>query len=547
MATLLGIDLGTHSVKLAVMEGRLGRMTLSGFRCKSVPSENGEAPTLAARAEVLRDLLDQEGEAAVHVAGYPTEQVSIRSVVMPFSDASQVSKTLAFELEGHVPFDLDDFLLDYRIVGEGRGARLTADGKSLVLCGLAQEEQARDWVDALEAVGADPRQIVLDAEMLSHLADASSAQLVIDVGHTRTLLAFCVAGEVLSVRAINFGGLDLTKALMQSFKWDYAEAQAQKHGASVNPLELALQGEGEEDSGAAEPSTPTEIARVLTHALQPLVAEIRTTLFSFEGQHAVEIDEVLLTGGSSHLAGLSAVMGKGLGVAARTASIADEARSVGDGGRFALAQGLVLRGAGLKGANAFNFRKGALAHAGNLALGRNLLRYGAVAMLFFGLAGTVVYMQKRGDIQDQIESVQSEIVEVVAQQFPDFPRSTFEGKDRAHKHLFNVSMDVRDRLDILEGTVSGQPPTLSLLRDLSEAMPEASEARIAVTNMTISEKSVFLKAKTTNFDTAATIEKALQSHERFKNAKKGDENKSGELSFSITIPLEEKEKDGEEG
>ena len=547
MATLLGIDLGSHSVKLAVMEGRLGRMTLSGFRCKEVPSENGEAPTLAARAEVLRDMLEDEGDATVQVVGYPTEQVSIRSVVMPFADANQVSKTLAFELEGHVPFDLDDFLLDYRIVGEGRGARLTADGKSLVLCGLAQEAQARTWVDALEAVGADARQLVLDAEMLSHLADTSSAQLVIDVGHTRTLLAFCVAGEVLSVRAINFGGLDLTKALMEAFAWDFQEAQAQKHDSSVNPLELALRDEPEKSNDTAEQSTPTEIARVLTRALQPLVAEVRTTLFSFEGQHAVEIDEVLLAGGTSHLAGLSAVMGKGLGVAARSAAVSDEARAIGEAGRFALAHGLVLRGAGLKGANAFNFRKGALSHAGNLALGRSLLRYGAVAMLFFGLAGSVVFMQKRSDIQDQIRAVESDIVDVVSQQFPDFPRSTFEGKDRAHKHLFRVAMDVGGRLEILEGTVSGQPPTLSLLRDLSEAMPAASDARIAVTNMTISEKSIFLKAKTTNFDTAATIEKSLQSHARFKNAKKGDENKSGELSFSITIPLEDEPTEEEEG
>ena len=547
MATLLGIDLGSHSVKLAVMEGRLGRMTLSGFRCKEVPSENGEAPTLAARAEVLRDMLEDEGDATVQVVGYPTEQVSIRSVVMPFADANQVSKTLAFELEGHVPFDLDDFLLDYRIVGEGRGARLTADGKSLVLCGLAQEAQARTWVDALEAVGADARQLVLDAEMLSHLADTSSAQLVIDVGHTRTLLAFCVAGEVLSVRAINFGGLDLTKALMEAFAWDFQEAQAQKHDSSVNPLELALRDEPEKSNDTAEQSTPTEIARVLTRALQPLVAEVRTTLFSFEGQHAVEIDEVLLAGGTSHLAGLSAVMGKGLGVAARSAAVSDEARAIGEAGRFALAHGLVLRGAGLKGANAFNFRKGALSHAGNLALGRSLLRYGAVAMLFFGLAGSVVFMQKRSDIQDQIRAVESDIVDVVSQQFPDFPRSTFEGKDRAHKHLFRVAMDVGGRLEILEGTVSGQPPTLSLLRDLSEAMPDASDARIAVTNMTISEKSIFLKAKTTNFDTAATIEKSLQSHARFKNAKKGDENKSGELSFSITIPLEDEPTEEEEG
>jgi molecular chaperone DnaK (HSP70) len=53
MATLLGIDLGHHSVKVALMEGRLGRMELTGFRQRRVRPE-GEGPaTLEDRTRAL--------------------------------------------------------------------------------------------------------------------------------------------------------------------------------------------------------------------------------------------------------------------------------------------------------------------------------------------------------------------------------------------------------------------------------------------------------------------------------------------------------------
>ena len=140
MATLLGIDLGHHSVKLALMEGRLGRVELSEFRQRRVVPSDGQKASVEDRLEALRILMAEGIDASSQVMGFPTEKASVRSLEMPFLDPGQIDKTLSFELEGHVPFDLDDFVLDYRIARGGRALRLGADGKSLVLCGLAAEE-----------------------------------------------------------------------------------------------------------------------------------------------------------------------------------------------------------------------------------------------------------------------------------------------------------------------------------------------------------------------------------------------------------------------
>lgn len=537
MATLLGIDLGHHSVKVALMEGRLGRMELTGFRQRRVRPE-GEGPaTMEDRTRALSLLLAEGIESNVQVMGYPTEQVSIRAVEMPFADPGQIEKTLPFELEGHVPFDLDRFVLDYRVVKGGRGARLMADGKSLVLCGMTEEKRAAEWLESVEAAGADPRQAVLDAEMLGHLASATGTQLIVDMGHSRTLLAFCSAGEVLAVRAVNQGGAALTQALMQAFSWERDAAEVQKHGAS-----LQVDPTGQEDADA----TALKVAQVLNKALEPLMAEVRTTIFSFEGRHGLELDEVLITGGASHLSGVAAKLTQALALPTRRAASSEEAKDLGEAGRFSIAHGLVLRAAGVKGTSAFDFRKGELAHAGNLALGRNLLRYGAVALLVFMIGGSVLYGMKRSGLNGQVADVQAQMVAEVAAQFPDLPPGALEGGGKAFSTLLAVASEVGERVSILEATVAAQPPTLSLLKELTEAMPTAGDARVEVTSMTISESSIFIKAKTTGYEAAATIEQAIQSRERFKNATKGDEKKSGSgLSFSITIPLDQGEEEEE--
>ena len=92
----------------------------------------------------------------------------------------------------------------------------------------------------------------------------------------------------------------------------------------------------------------------------------------------------------------------------------------------------------------------------------------------------------------------------------------------------------------------GEPPTLLLLKEISDAMPTSDEVRIEVRELTISAASVRIRAETAGYEAAATIEQSLRENPRFKGARKGDEKKLGDgISFSITIPLgEESEEEG---
>jgi hypothetical protein len=105
------------------------------------------------------------------------------------------------------------------------------------------------------------------------------------------------------------------------------------------------------------------------------------------------------------------------------------------------------------------------------------------------------------------------------------------------------------KLDKLGSITSSVPPTLNILKELSEGVPPHKKARIDIKEMTISKTAINIKAETDGFQTATEIEQALQQKPMFKQAKKADEKslRNG-ISFSIIIPLKvEESTDEEEG
>ena len=116
MPTIIGIDLGTHTIKLSLMEGSFGRYQLSDVRVMSVPQDLDTAPDLDARLGALGRLLNELDEVTLTSTTWPAQSTSIRRINLPFGDRSQVEKTLRFEVEDHVPFALDETTLASRIL-----------------------------------------------------------------------------------------------------------------------------------------------------------------------------------------------------------------------------------------------------------------------------------------------------------------------------------------------------------------------------------------------------------------------------------------------
>src|SRR4051812_45754621 len=130
MAHLIcGIDLGAFSVKFAFLEVGFRTTTLRGFVETAVPS--GDAPLMERQAEAVREGFEQAREATPYLA-VPGDQLSVRVLQLPFTDARKIEQVVGYELEGQIVHALEDVVFDHLVVGEGQGQGPGGDGSTVL-------------------------------------------------------------------------------------------------------------------------------------------------------------------------------------------------------------------------------------------------------------------------------------------------------------------------------------------------------------------------------------------------------------------------------
>lgn len=549
MARIIAADLGSHTVKLAIFEGSFGRFQLEDYQVQRVTQDETSAPTLLHRLEALEAL--QQGrrdpkDRPSWVAAFPAEMASFRVIRLPFADKAQVDRTLRFEVEGQVPFDLDDMVLVNRVLR-------TSDGQSDVLICLAARDRVQPLLEGLASIDAEPRDLLVDADALGSLA-GSGVQVVIDLGHQRNLIAICRDGKVMSARATNGGGRDLTLALCQTLGLSFIDAEGLKHDTNLRGGVHEAQAEWDEEehtnptheaigAGAADPAT------ILRAAFAPQMAALRATLIAFEDSLGIEIEGLVLTGGGCELRGLRDQLEVEFGVPARRAQVSDHAEALGDPGRFGLVHSMgAIAAAGNRGGR-FDLRVGSFAYKGNLANLRLVATAGLVAAMAFATVGTGLFGWKTYQIKREIAEVEAKIVAAAQRALPDLPPEKVEDPTKALAALQEKTLELSLRVDALGAIIDPSPPTLSLLKDISQSMPPHADARIDVYEMSITPTNISMKAGTDGFENATRIEAALQRNANFKSARKGDEKKKVDgVQFTINIPLgEDADASSEEG
>lgn len=552
MARIIGIDLGHYAVRLAVLEGSFGRFQFSRLIEVEVPPHAPEAVD-AARLTALSAARAQLGAGGPDTWGacFPAERTSVRIVTLPFVDRAQIEKTLPFEVEGLVPFDLDEMILADRVLS-------SENNESRVLCALAPKASLQAALAGLATQSIDPKHLLLDTDLYDGFA-TEGVQAIIDLGYSRTLISLCRNGQVVGSRGIDRGARDLVweVAIRLSLTVPEAEAAVRAVGISgqaatgawgVAEVNVDLDDDGwteEEPTGATR--RPNVLPKALNHpsgqveaivrdALLPLVTELRASLISFEDALKLSIDEVLVAGAGSALPGLRDLLVESLGVPVRPVSVPEAAgKPVPE--RFALALALAHRTATGKGRH-IDFRKRELAFKGDLTALGNLLRYGAVAAAALLLAGIGYFGWQYSKLQSEISDVEATLAETVLQAVPDADPERLKDPSLATAIMSEKAQETTSRVEALGGIVSNEPPTLTLLLDLATSVPPHTETKMDVTELSVATATITMKIDTTGFEAAANIESALQRSPRFKAAKKSDEKKNKDgVRFSITIPM----------
>lgn len=515
MALVQGIDTGSWRVRVATMTGSFRRFVLRDVMEMESSVGIGEALSAIRTHEPAWDQAER-------VAALPIDKAVVRVVRLPFTDRATIAKALPAEVESAVPYDLEDMLLETYHLDSERG-------QSRTRAVIARKAAVGELLEMLREARSEPGRVVLDAEALGFYA-TRGVQVVVDIGHERTVLAVCQNGQLVSARLVPMGGRAQTAAIAAALHVADTEAEALKHGMEVPSSAPGGVGWTDAEPTHANAADP-RAQRALIESVDVWIAEVRSRLIGVEDELKIGIDELLLAGGASQLVGLAGRLSAALGIPARPVVVPG-------GHPPACALVVALGRIAADELTATDLRVGAFAHRGHADVLWSVVGYGALATGAALLVGFGVLVWRATDSWTKMDELDAELVAKVTQHFADVNPDNLDEPSDALLAFSERALEVQVRVDALGATVSGEPRVLSLLKKLSSTLPPNGEARIDIRELTITEEAVSMRAETDSYESAAKIEESLQGSPTFSQARKSDEKKLGEgLSFNLSIPL----------
>lgn len=576
MARVVGIDLGSYSVKVVRLEprGRGGFEVLAyGEARLPEPVEGSEATmTLAERHSVALDELKQRGllEGDVFVTGLPGDAAAVRTLKFPFSDPKKIGEALPFALENEIPLDLDEIVLSWAALGPSARARKDGGNETEVLVAWARKDAVQDLLDQLAVHGIDPRHVEFDALALDDLFDGvfqaperatdkgteraeggegptelselrtpggtvievgegapDPATAIVDIGHRRTTVCVLAGGRVVSAHSILHGGADATRALSKAIGLPLVEAERGKRKEAF--IEVA--------GARAQFPEQQQISEVLKTAYAPIVRRLRQIFQATISTSRVRVVKIVLVGGGSRVLNMDRHLAEELNIkVARGRELAQAMKAqlpieAGEEGapEAALAFAYALSGAqGAKTRARIDFRTGEFAWKGDFDFLREkapaFAAWAAVLMFLLGTSGIAQAFVLGGTEDDLVARELQLCKEITGQDQDSFTRCLALIQERINGQ---ASFAVPER--------SAADTYLEIARRL----PSSTEVRRKITDLDVTSERVKMRGLTSSYEAIDTMVGRLQGGRCFSLVEKGKaQNKGTDVDFNITITLD---------
>jgi type IV pilus assembly protein PilM len=291
--TVIGLDVGSYAVKAVALQPHGDRLTLQGYAQERIGTQEP--------VEVIRKVLDQLGVRSRRlVSSVSGRSVIVRQVETPRLAANELKAHISYEADKYIPFGSEEVIIDCQPLPE-RGEEKTANMQVLLVA--VRRGFVEDHISQLRNAGILPEIIDVDVFALANAyellgpgstndPEAKTATALIDVGASKSNIAIIQGSRLLFTREVYLAGNEITDAIVRTFN-EPAENVERIKSAPGEALEALID--------AAMP------------AFEDLANEIRLSFDYVEGQFEAQVNQVVLTGGSSQLPGIAEILGNILG------------------------------------------------------------------------------------------------------------------------------------------------------------------------------------------------------------------------------------------
>ncbi len=512
---LIGIDFGSGSIKTAILpvKGR-GPLAYGGFygpagavRPDDVQVENVEVhnrtdPFAPANLDLLaRHLARRRQSSDELIVGVPGDRASVRFVRFPFADPHKIALALPLEMEGLLPFPLEDVVLAHRIVSKER------DG-ALVFAAAVPRAFVDDLLQRLRERGMDPKKLILTTSALADLAAKVLARekerglLVLDIGCRKTELVVLDRNGARVARTVPWGTDRITAALTAKGGVRSGEAEGVLRALNVH-------GTGEREKIAQE--AMTDLAREGTLTLESLPS-------------GVEVRSLWVCGGGSAITGMATILAEAWGL-----DVASPKAGAGPMDVHAMAVALGLEGSSGFPAAGVDFRTGPYAYAPDIesARGRRLAAGAMVAVLL--LAGAVDLGIRYGTRRTSLARLDGEIQRIFSRSFP-------KGSSKIDPLLQMRALvaDLRKKT----GQLGRAVPVVHVLKLLTDAVP--ADLGWEVQELSIDGTNVRAEATVGSYDAVDRIRQDVARVAEFRDVAVSDANAvadTGKIRFHLAFSI----------
>jgi len=520
---ILGIDVGSYSIKIARAERSLGEFYVTHFQELPVAIHDVLTPEQATAGVLTKFFEEKNWPYDTVVSSLSGYQCSSRVLEFPFNQPKKIDSALEFELESHVPFPIEDLAIDYLILEK-------SPNHSKTLSFYTPKAELVKFLNILTQSGCEPRYIGVECVdlaglYLSGMLPPEGHYILLDIGHSKTNLCIMEGSELRFARTLAIGGKNITHEIARKLEIDLAAAEALKiKQGQVSPFE----------SG-------DKLAAVIQEVVDELLIQIRQTLFAFYEKGGKKIEAVYLTGGTSKLAGIDQYLSTNLRLNVSPLDVLDYSYtrlSDADAARPIIAPSLALLFRALypSKVNALNFRTGEFAYKRDIEMISGWSRQAAamtVLVVFMGLLYFVVSLYLLGSHE---KTMNRSISDLLSQGVPGLKKAP-KGAQEALSLVNSRISETKDRLQKLEG--GNELSALEILRLLSNALPPKQDLKLEVDDLNVASDHVRFEGRATSYEAVDKVKNSLEKIPQFKNVQTGNVRKGvqDEIKFSLSFDI----------